>query len=127
MRWSDSVLLLFIFLLFFGCANQKSNIPEKHFNSSEIYKIQENVTSFDNVILLLGNPSLDNRDNIGNGQLLYVYKVDEGKVVKTKSLRLLFVGNIVKKCNYTEHMETDGGSTTNNSSGKLIPFKFIPF
>jgi hypothetical protein len=116
-------LVLFVF----GCASQKSNIPEKRFDSSEIHKIKENLTPVEDVILLLGNPSLDNRDNKGNGQLLYVYKVDEGSVVKTKSLRLLIVGNIVAKCNYTEHMETDGGSVTNNSSGKLIPFKFIPF
>jgi len=122
-QWSNSVLLLFVLFLFFGCASQKSNIPERPFDSSEIHKIQENVTSVDNVISFLGNPSLDNRDNIRNGQLLYVYKVNEGNFLKTKFLRLLIIDGIVNKCNYTEHVETYVGSTTNDSSANWFNSK----
>jgi len=102
-------------------------MKETNFDRSKVDKIQENVTSAEEVIALLGPPGIDNRDSKGNGGMVYYCKGDGSSGVQARWLRLYVVDGIVRKCTYTEHIETDGGAASNNSSGKLIPIKIIPF
>lgn len=121
------VLLSVLPLMIVGCASQRSNMKETPFDRAKVDKIQENVTSAKEVLSMLGPPGIDNRDSKGNGGMVYYCKSYDSNGVQARWLRLYVVDGIVKKCTYTEHVETDGGSVSNNSSGKLIPIKMIPF